>query len=71
LSLDLSAYGSRLKPTAAEIVRDTLDLRQKDIMNHWAAPDRVRTVKVAISGDTITLPALSAAAIECGAGKPG
>ena len=68
LSLDLGAHGSRLKPTAAEMVRDTLDLRQKDVMNHWTAPDRVRTVKIAISGDTITLPALSAAAIECGAG---
>jgi alpha-L-arabinofuranosidase len=71
LSLDLSAYGGDVKPVAAEIVRDTQDMRQKDVMNHWIAPDRVRTVKVAIPANTITLPALSAAAIECGAGNPG
>jgi hypothetical protein len=70
LSLDLSAYRGGMKPVAAEIVADTLDMRQKDVMNHWAAPDRIRTVKIGLSGNAITLPALSAAAIESGAGKP-
>jgi alpha-N-arabinofuranosidase len=71
LSLDLGAYAAACKPAASEVVCDSADLRQKDVMNHWAAPDRVRTVKLSLSGNSITLPALSASAIECaGAEEP-
>ena len=43
----------------------TLDARQPDVMNHWNAPDRVRTIPLSLAGNRIVLPALSAAAIEC------
>jgi len=66
LSLELGAYGAACKLAAGEVVCDTADLRQNDVMNHWDAPDRVRTVKLSVSGSAITLPALSASAIECG-----
>jgi hypothetical protein len=44
---------------------DTLDARQPDVMNHWNAPDRVKTVTLSPAENRIVLPALSAAAIEC------
>jgi hypothetical protein len=34
-------------------------------MNHWNAPDRVKTVPLSTAGSKIVLPAFSAAAIEC------
>jgi len=34
-------------------------------MNHWEAPDRIRIVALPKSGDTVTVPPLSATAIKC------
>lgn len=48
-----------------ESVCDTRDLRQPDLMNHWAARDRVTTVSLAVIGDRISLPAVSISAVEC------
>ncbi len=62
LPLDLDAS---FRPTGGEVICDTQDARQPDIMNHWDSPDRVRAVKFPVSGSTVTLPALSASAIEC------
>jgi alpha-L-arabinofuranosidase len=50
---------------SAEVLCDTLDARQPDVMNHWNAPDRVRTIPLSPVDNRIVLPALSAAAIEC------
>ncbi len=61
LALDLGAF----RPVGGEMLRDTLDERQPDVMNHWTAQDRVRTVKLPASGNKVALPALSASAIEC------
>jgi alpha-L-arabinofuranosidase len=69
LSFDLAELGSSLVPLSAATVRDTRDRRQPDVMNHWSAPDRVKTVDLKVSGTTITLPALSATAIDCGSKK--
>lgn len=50
----------------AEAVLDTQDTRQPDVMNHWAAPNRIRIAPVPVQGaNRILLPALSATAIEC------
>jgi alpha-L-arabinofuranosidase len=65
IRLDLRDYGSDFTPSRGEAVCDTLDRRQPDIMNHWEAPGRVKTVSMDVSGETITLPALSVAVIEC------
>jgi alpha-N-arabinofuranosidase len=51
---------------SVEAVVDTADRRQPDVMNHPDAPDRVRTVSLRATGNTVTLPALSVSAIECG-----
>jgi len=48
----------------AETVCDTRDARQLDVMNHWATPNRVKTVRLEANGDTVVLPALSVTAIE-------
>jgi alpha-L-arabinofuranosidase len=68
LSLDLSEFGAGVAPRSGHLVCDTRGLRQPDVMNHPAAPDRVRTVGLPLEGGGAKLPAYSAAAIECGAG---
>lgn len=65
LQLDLSEYGTGFKPKSGQVVCDTLDQRQIEVMNHWSAPERIRTVDLDVTGETITLPAFSAAAIKC------
>ena len=65
LTPDLSDFGSGFGPVAGETVRDTLDGRHPDVMNHWTAPDRVRTVNLSVFQKKIRLPALSVSAIEC------
>jgi hypothetical protein len=44
---------------------DTLDARQRDVMNHWEAPDRVKIISQPPLRNPLLLPALSATAIEC------
>lgn len=65
IRLDLSAFGERFIVHSAEVVHDTRDMRQMDVMNHWTAPERIRTTPLAVTGNTITLPPLSVAAVEC------
>ena len=66
LILDLGAYEG-FNPATAEVVCDTRDLRQPDLMNHWRAPERVRAIELKVQDGKFTLPALSVAAIECAA----
>jgi len=63
LSMDLSAYPG-LIPAGGEVVCDTLDMRQPEVMNHCAKPDRVHAVGLTTASSGIMLPALSASAIE-------
>ncbi len=53
-----------LRIISAEAMCDTRDARQIDVMNHWVAPDRVKIASLKTSGETVTLPALSVAAIS-------
>ena len=66
LSLDLAELGEGIVPLGGETVWDALDLRQPDVMNHWSAPVRIRAFALRALGNRVTLPALSASAIECG-----
>ncbi|HOW69937.1 MAG TPA: alpha-L-arabinofuranosidase C-terminal domain-containing protein [Phycisphaerae bacterium] len=66
LVLDLTEFGDAFTCLAMETVSDTLDARQPDVMNHWTAPGRVAATRTAVKGNKVTLPAFSAAAIECG-----
>ncbi|MBO0700014.1 MAG: hypothetical protein J2P46_16570 [Zavarzinella sp.] len=64
--LDLTAFGEAVRVRSAEAVADSQDRRQPDAMNHPGGPDRVKAVALKVDGNTVTLPALSASAIECG-----
>ena len=66
LNLDLTEFGGSWLPLAAEAVCDTRDMRQPDVMNHEIGAERVKTVALTPNGKTVTLPALSACAVECG-----
>jgi alpha-N-arabinofuranosidase len=68
LPLDLSDFGAGFVPLGGEVVCDTRDLRQPEVMNHFTAPDRVRTIDLPTDGKAVTLPAYSVAAVECGTG---
>ncbi len=65
LNLDLSEFGDSWSPLTAEGVCDARDMRQPDVMNHDIGAERVRTVALKPMGKAITLPALSACAVEC------
>jgi alpha-N-arabinofuranosidase len=53
-----------LRITRAETVHDTRDALQPDVMNHWSAPDRVKTTALKTNGNGVTLPPFSISAIE-------
>lgn len=64
-SVAFSGFARAVGITKVEAVCDTQNTGQQDIMNHWEAPNRIRIVALPASVDTVTVPALSAAAIEC------
>ena len=66
LRLDLSELGDSWVPLSAEAVCDTRDMRQPDVMNHEIGAERVRTVALKPGGRSVSLPALSASALEWG-----
>ncbi len=66
LKLTSEGFEKPLHLLRAESVCDVQDARQPEIMNHWTAPERVKTVQSEMSHDAVTLPAFSATAIEYG-----
>ena len=51
----------------AEAVCDTQDMRQIDVVNHWNALERVKTIALKLAGENkVMLPALSVTAVTCG-----
>ncbi len=59
-------FGAPVRAVKAEALCDTRDNRQPDVMNHWSAPERIKTVGLPLMADQnkIVLPALSVAAVE-------
>lgn len=67
-SFQFDGFSLPLHPVKAESMRDTQDTRQIDVVNHWTAPDRIKTTAFNVnSGNRCTLPALSVTAFECAA----
>ncbi len=58
-------FGANLRVVSAEALCDTLNAGQLDVINHWEAPDRLRLLPLAVLPARVSLPGLSAAAIEC------
>jgi len=65
VSLAFRGFAKAPRLLKAEAVCDTRNAGQPDVMNHWDAPDRVKTVPLTITNETVLLPPLSATAIEC------
>ena len=63
-SYRFDGFAGTVREASAEVLCDTLDARQRDVMNHWEAPDRVKIVSQAAPHSPMVLPALSATAIE-------
>jgi alpha-L-arabinofuranosidase len=67
LVLDLSDFGPGFAVRSGEVVKDSQDRGQIDIINSFANPGRVVRAKLeGGSANAVTLPALSVAAIDCG-----
>jgi alpha-L-arabinofuranosidase len=64
-SFDSNGFVNPIHATAAEILCDTQNLGQPDVMNHWERPDRVKTIPATPQPRGLTLPPLSVSAIEC------
>lgn len=56
--------GLGLRAVGAECVCDTHDARQPDVENHWNDSERIKISPLAVGDGKISLPALSATAIE-------
>jgi alpha-N-arabinofuranosidase len=64
---EFAGFGRTVRLAAAEGVCDVLDARQPDVVNHWNAPDRVKTRRLETGNSELVFPALSAVAIQCAA----
>ena len=67
VAIDLADFGPGFAVRGGEVVKDSQDRRQPDIINSFADPGRVVRIPLEIrAGNTVVLPALSIAALECG-----
>jgi alpha-L-arabinofuranosidase len=67
LTVDLSDFGPGFAVRGGEVVKDSQDRRQIDIVNGFANPRRVVKVKLdSAPGKAVTIPPLSIAALDCG-----
>jgi alpha-L-arabinofuranosidase len=59
-------FGAPVRAVKAEALCDTQDARQPDVMNHWSAPERIKTTALSLmpAQNKVVLPALSVAAVE-------
>jgi alpha-L-arabinofuranosidase len=64
LAVSFEGFGKELRLSEAEMLADTRNAGQVDVMNHWATPERVTLRRQPVSGSTVTLPGLSVTAVE-------
>jgi len=63
-SFEFAGFSGTVRMTKADILGDTLDARQPEVINHSANPERIKIKSVALSTNHITMPAFSVTAIE-------
>ena len=65
-SYQFEGFAAPVRALKAEMVGDTEDARQPDVMNHWTSPRRVRTTGLPLrpAQKELVLPALSVMALE-------
>jgi alpha-N-arabinofuranosidase len=67
VTIDLSDLGPGFVIVGGEVVKDSQDRLQTDIINGFADPKRVVRMGIeAAPGNDVTIPALSIAALDCG-----
>ncbi len=66
LELDLTAFGGEFVIKGGEVVGDTQDRRQVDVINSFSNPERVKPFKLKFGeGNLVRIPAMSIAAVDC------
>lgn len=65
LAVSFEGFGKELRLSEAEMLADTRNAGQVDVMNHWATPERVTLRRQPVSQNTVALPGLSVTAVEC------
>ncbi len=65
-SCQFDGFGTTMRVVKAETLCDTQDTRQTDVMNHWNAPERIRTLALPVMAgqNRVVLPALSVTAVD-------
>jgi alpha-L-arabinofuranosidase len=64
-SFQFDGFPKPVRIRVAEVVSDSQDDRQPDVMNHWNAPERISTRPTETSREGCVFPALSVVALEC------
>jgi len=64
-AIEFDGFAAPLHITQAEAVCDVEHAGQPDAMNHWTAPDRIKTIPLHPGRNAVSIPALSVAAIDC------
>jgi alpha-N-arabinofuranosidase len=65
LKLGFRGFARSVRIDKADALCDLQDRGQPDVMNHWRTPERVAIKAVRSTGNTVSVPRLSAIAIEC------
>jgi alpha-N-arabinofuranosidase len=65
LTVGFSDYESAMHIAKADSLRDTQNAGQPDVINDWQTPERLKILPLATTTSEVTLPGLSATAIEC------
>jgi alpha-L-arabinofuranosidase len=64
-AVSFNGFGRAARVVRAEGLCDTLNAGQPDVMNHWQTPERLKITQMPVSQNKVSLPGLSATAIEC------
>jgi alpha-N-arabinofuranosidase len=63
-SISFQGFSGFLRALKADSVCDRKQAGQPDVINHWDTSERIKTIAVSASSDKVSLPPLSATAIE-------
>jgi hypothetical protein len=63
-SFQFAGFAGTIRVTKAEILGDTRNARQPEIINHWDNPERIKIMPMLLSTGHITAPAYSVMAVE-------
>jgi alpha-L-arabinofuranosidase len=63
-SFEFAGFSGTVRVTKAEVLGDSLDARQPEVMNHWDNPERIKIMPMVLSTEHIAAPAFSVMAIE-------